>query len=133
MKTVEQPTDNSESSAEHTQNQPVTPVSFASTTQDRAEIAVPLPVGQEVPQVPPVQVPLLQVTSVASKANVAASMTSQQPGTLVMTQPQQQSEQCRKCGKKNHPTSCCHKKATCKNVKVRIIVLSFVLHLLKRN
>ena len=33
VKTVGQPTDNSESSAEHTQKQPVTPVSFASTTQ----------------------------------------------------------------------------------------------------
>ena len=77
VKTIEQPTDNSESSAEHTQNQPVTLVSFASTTQDRADIAVPPPVGQGVPQVPPVEVPLLQVTSVASEANVAVSMTSQ--------------------------------------------------------
>ena len=116
VRTIEQPTDNSKSSAEHTQNQPVTPVSFVSTTQDRVDIAVPPPVGQGVPQVPPVQVPLLQVTSVASKANVAASMTSQQSGTSVMTQPQQQSEQCRKCGKKNHPTSCCHKKATHKKM-----------------
>ena len=133
VRTIEQLTDNSESSAEHTQNQPVTLVSFASATQDRADIAVPPPVGQGVPQVPPVWVPLSHVTSVASKANVAASVTSQQSGTLVKTQPQQQSEQCRKCGKKNHPTSCCYKKVTCKNVKVRIIVLSFVLHLLKRN
>ena len=49
--------DNSESSAEHTQNQPVTPLSFASTTQDRVDIAVPPPVGQGVSQVTPVQVP----------------------------------------------------------------------------
>ena len=117
MKTVGQPMDNSESSAEHTQKQPVTPVSFVSTTQDRVDIAVPPPVGQGVPQVPPVWVPLLQVTSVASEANLAAPMTSQQSGTLVMTQPQQQSEQCRKCGKKNHSTSCCHKKVTCKKCK----------------
>ena len=77
VKTVEQPMDNTESSAEHTQNQPVTLVSFASTTQDRVDIAVPPPVGQGVPQVPPVWVPLSQITSVTSKANVAASMTSQ--------------------------------------------------------
>ena len=69
MNTIEQPTDNSESSAEHTQKQPVTPVSFMSTTQDRVDIAVPPAVGQVVPQVPPVQVPLLQVKSVASEAN----------------------------------------------------------------
>ena len=117
VKTIGQPMDNSESSAEHTQNQPVTPFSFTSTTQDRVDIAVPPPVGQGVPQVPPVWVPLLQVTSVASEANVVVSMTSQQSGTLVTTQPQQQSEQCRKCGKKNHPTSHCHKKVTCKKCK----------------
>ena len=109
--------DNSESSAEHTQNQPVTPVSFASTTQDSVDIAVPPPVGQGVPQVPPVWVPLSQITSVTSDSNVAASMTSQQSGTSVMTQPQQQSEQCRKCGKKIHPTSHCHKKVTCRKCK----------------
>ena len=117
VKTVEQPMDNPESSTEHTQNQPVTPVSFASTTQDRVDIAVPPPVGQGVPQVTPVWVPLLQITSVTSEANVAASVTSQQPGTSVTTQPQQQSEQCRKCGKKNHSTSCCHKKLTCRKCK----------------
>ena len=109
VKTIEQPMDNSESSAGHTQNQPVTLVSFASTTHDRVDIAVPPPVGQGVPQVPPVWVPLSQITSVTSEANAAASMTSQWSGTLVTTQPQQQSEQCRKCSKKNHPTSWCHK------------------------
>ena len=36
VRTIEQPTDNSKSSAEHAQKQPVTPLSFASTTQDRA-------------------------------------------------------------------------------------------------
>ena len=102
VKTIEQPMNNSESHAEHTQNQPVTPVTSASTTKDRVDIAVPPPVGQGVPQVPPVQVPLSQITSVTSEANVAASMTSQWSGTSVTTQPQQQSEQCRKCGKKNH-------------------------------
>ena len=103
VKTIEQPMDNSESSAEHTQNQPVTLVSCASTTQDRADIAVPPPVGQRVPQVPPVQVPLLQITSVTSEANVAASVTSQWSGTSVMIQPQQQSEQCRKVVRKIIP------------------------------
>ena len=109
--------DKSESSAEQTQDQPVTPVSFASTTQVRMDIAVPSPVGQGVPQVPPVWVPLLQITSVASMANVAVSMASQQSGTLVTTQPQQQTEQCRKYGKKNHPTSPCHQKVTCRKCK----------------
>ena len=117
MKIVEQPMDNPESSTEHTQNQPVTLVSFASTTQDRVDIAVPSPVGQGVPQVTPVQIPLSQITSVTSEANVAVSMTSQWSGTSVTTQPQQQSEQCRKCGKKNHPTSHCHKKVTCRKCK----------------
>ena len=114
---IEQPTDNSESSAEHTQNQPVTLVIFVSTTQDRVDIAVPPPVGQGVPQVPPVQVPLSQIRSVANEANVAVSVTSKQSGTSVTTQPQQQTEKCRKCGKKSHPTSCCHKKVTCKKCK----------------
>ena len=114
MRIVDQPVDKSESSAEQTQDQPVTPVSFASATQVRMDITVPSPVGQGVPQVPPVQVPLLQITSVASTANIAVSMASQQSGTSVTTQPQQQTEQCRKCGKKNHPTSCCHQKVTCR-------------------
>ena len=109
--------DNSESSAEHTQNQPVTPVSFASTTQDRVNIAVPPLVGQGVPQVSPVWIPLLQITSVTIEANVAVSMTSQWSGTSVTTQSHQQSEQCRKCGKKNHPTSHCCKKVTCRKCK----------------
>ena len=117
VRIVDQPVDRSESSAGQTPNQPVTPVSFASTTQVRMDIAVPLPVGQGVPQVPPVWVPLLQITSVASMANVAASMTSQQPMTLVTTQPQQQTDQCQKCGKKNHPTVCCHKKVTSRKCK----------------
>ena len=44
-------------------------------------------------------------------------MASQQSGTLVTTQPQQQTKLCRKCGKKNHPTSHCHKKVTCRKCK----------------
>ena len=96
MRIVDQPVDKSEFSAEQTQNQPVTPVSFASTTQVRMEIAVPSPVGQGVPQVPPVWVPLSQIAIVASMANIAVSKVSQQSETLATTQPQQQTEQCRK-------------------------------------
>ena len=117
MRIVDQPVNKSESSAEQTQDQPVTPVSFASATQVRMDIAVPSPVGQGVPQVQPVWVPPSQITSVASMANVTVSMASQQSGTLATTQPQQQTEQCRKCGKKNHPTSCCHQKVTCRKSK----------------
>ena len=117
MRIVDQPVDKSESSAEQTQSQPVTPVSFVSTTQVRTDIAVPSPVGQGVPQVPPVQVPLSQIKSVASMVNVAASMTSQQSGTMVTTQSHQQTEQCQKCGKKNHCTMHCHKKVTCRKCK----------------
>ena len=49
MRIVDQPVDKSESSAGQTLNQPVTPVSFVSTTQVRMDTAVPLPVGQGVP------------------------------------------------------------------------------------
>ena len=60
-------------------------------------------------------VPLSQITSVASTANMAASLISQQSGTSAATQPQQQTDaQCKKCGKKNHSTACCHKKVNCK-------------------
>ena len=58
MRIVDKPLDKSESSAGQTPNKPVTPVSFVSTTQVRMDIAVPLSVGQGVPQVPPVWVPL---------------------------------------------------------------------------
>ena len=125
MRIVDQPVDKSESSAEQTQNQPVTPVSFASSTQVRMDTAVPSPVGQGVPQVPPVWVPLSQITSVTSMANVAVSTASQQSGTLATTQPQQQTEQCRKCGKKNHPTSCCHQKVTCRKCKGKDHIAKF--------
>ena len=110
--------DQSDSSTAQTQRQPVTPVSFASTTQVRMDTVVPPTVSQVIPQVPPVWVPLLQITSVASRANVAASSISQQSGTSAMTQPQQQTNvQCKKCGKKNHSTVHCHKKVTCKQCK----------------
>ena len=110
--------DQSGSSPAQTQRQPVTPVSFVSTTQVRMDTVVPPTVSQVIPQVPPVQVPLLQITSVASMANVAASLISQKSGTSATTQPQQQTDvQCKKCGKKNHSTMHCHKKVTCKQCK----------------
>ena len=69
------------------------------------DTVVPSTVSQVPPQVPPVWVPLSQITSVASMANVAVSLTSQQSETSAATQNQQQTDvQCRKCGKKNHFT-----------------------------
>ena len=133
MRIVDQPVDKSESSAEQTQNQHVTPVSFASATQVRMDIAVPSPVGQGVPQVPPVWVPLSQITSVASMANIPVSMASQQSGTSITTQPQQETEQCRKYGKKNHPTSHCHQRVTCRKCKCKDHSAKFVLCLIRRN
>ena len=81
-------------------------------------MVVPPTVSQVIPQVSPVWVPLSQIKSVASMANVAASLISQQPGASATTQPQQQTDvQCKKCGKKNHSTTHCHKKVTCKQCK----------------
>ena len=90
VKIVEQPMDQSYSSTAQTQRQLVTLVSFVSTTQVRMDTVVPPPVSQVIPQVPPVQVPLAHITSVASMANMAASLISQQSGTSATTQPQQQ-------------------------------------------
>ena len=56
--------DQSGSNTAQTQAQPVTPVSFASTTQVRMDTMVPPTVSQVPPQVPPVWVPLSQITSV---------------------------------------------------------------------
>ena len=117
VKIAEQLMDQSDSSKAQTQRQPVTPVSFASTTQVRMDIVVPSTVSQVIPQVPPVQVPLSQITSVASMANMAVSLISQQSGTSAATQPQQQTNvQYKKCGK-NHSTMHCCKKVTCKQCK----------------
>ena len=93
VKIVEQPMDQSDSSRAQTQIQPVTPVSFASTTQVRMDTVILPTVSQVTPQVPPVQVPLSQITSVASTSNMASSLISQQSGTSVATQPQQQTVQ----------------------------------------
>ena len=86
VKIVEQLMDQSDSSTAQAQRQPVTLVSFASTTQVRMDMVVPPPISQVIPEVPPVQVPLSQITSVASMANVAASLISQQSGTSAATQ-----------------------------------------------
>ena len=97
------------------QEKPITPVSFVSTTQVQMDTAVPPPVSQASPQVVPVWVPLLQITSVASNSNVALSLMSQQMEMTGTSQNQQWTEsQCRKYGKKNHQTTCCHKKVVCK-------------------
>ena len=111
VKIVDHLMDQSDCSTAQTQRQLVTLVSFASTTQVGMNTVVPSTVSQVIPKVPPVQVPLSQITNVASMANVAASLISQQSGTSATTQPQQQTNiQCKKCGKKNHSTTCCHKK-----------------------
>ena len=88
------------------------------------DTAIPLPASQVPPQVMPVQVPLSQITSVASTSNVAPSLMLHQTEMTVMSQDQQWTEsQCRKCGKGNHPTTQCHKKVTCKQcTMVRITV-----------
>ena len=80
------------SSASLTQEQPVTLVSFASTTQVRMDTVVHPPVSQMPPQVLPVWVPLSQITSVASTSNVASSSTSHQMEMLATSQNQQQTE-----------------------------------------
>ena len=57
VKMVDQPMDQSGSSTAQIQAQPVTPVSFVSTTQVRMDTVVTPTVNQVPPQVPPVQVP----------------------------------------------------------------------------
>ena len=101
VKMVDQPLDQPGSSTAQTAALLVILVSFASTTQVRMDTVVPPTVSQVPPQVPPVWVPLLQITSVASMAKVAVSLTSQQSGTSAATQIQQHTDaQCRKCDKK---------------------------------
>ena len=91
------------SNAAPAQEQPVTPVSFVSTTQVRMDTAIPPPVSQVPPQVTPLWVPLSQITNVASTLNVAPSLTSQQTEMTGTSRDQQWTEsQCRRCGKKNH-------------------------------
>ena len=97
------------SSAVLTQEQPATPFSVTLVSMDTA---IPPPASQVPPQVTPVQVPLSQITNVASTSNVAPSLISHQMEMTVTSQDQQWTEA--QCGKKNHPTTQCHKKVTCK-------------------
>ena len=121
------------SSAALTQEQHVTPVSFASITQVRMDTTIPPPASQVPPQVTPVWVPLSQITSVASTSNVAPSLTSHQMEMTVTSQDQQLIEsQCRKCGKKNHPTTQCSKNVA-RSAMVRITVLNTVLQLINQS
>ena len=68
---TDQPVVQPSSNTPPVQEKPVTPVSFASSTQVRMDTAIPPPVSQVPPQVTPVRVPLSQITSVASTSNVA--------------------------------------------------------------
>ena len=90
----------------HVQTQ-VTPVSFASTTQVRTDIPVPPTVNQMVPSTQELRVPLLQITSVASTLNTQTPSQTQEQNT----------DPCRKCGRKNHKTDKFRKKVTCKNCR----------------
>ena len=99
---MNQPSSNAVPAQEH----PVALVSFLSTTQVRMDTAVPPPVSQVQPQVPPVWVSLSQITSVASTSNEAPSLMSHQTEMRDTNQNQQGTEaQCRKCAKRNHPTT----------------------------
>ena len=110
------------SSTSLTQEQPVKLVSFASTTQIRMDTVVHPPVSQMPPQVLPLWVLLSQITSVASTSNMASSLTSHQTEMLATSQNQQWTElQCRKSAKKNHSTTHCCKKVTCKQCKGNVI------------
>ena len=115
---VDQLMTHSGASATPEQGQLVTLVSFASTMQVWMDTEVPPLASQTVPQVPPVWVPLSQIISVASTANMAASLTPQQLTTSATMQHQRVTDaQCKKCGRKNHPTTQCHKTVTCKQCK----------------
>ena len=85
----------------------VTLVSFASTTQVRTDIPVPPTVNQAVPPTQELRVPLSQITSVASTLNTQTPSQAQGQNT----------DPCRKCGRKNHKTDKCRKKVTCKNCR----------------
>ena len=85
----------------------VTPVTFASTTQVRTDIPVPSTVNQMVCPTPELRVPLSQITSVTSTLNTQTPSQAQGQNT----------DPCRKCGRKNHKTDKCRKKVTCKNCR----------------
>ena len=84
-----------------------TPVSFASTTQVRLDVPIPPTVNPVAPSTSMGMVPILQNPGVSSMVNTQST-----------SQPQDHnSDPCRKCGKKNHTTDKCKKKALCKKCK----------------
>ena len=85
----------------------ITLVSFASTTQFRTDIPVPPTVNQMVPPTQGLRVPLSQITSVASTLNTQTPSLTQEQNT----------DPCRKCGRKNHKIDKCRKKVTCKKCR----------------
>ena len=90
----------------HVQMQ-VTPVSFVSTTQVRTDVPVLPTVNQMVPPAQELRVPLSQITSVASTLNTQTPSQTKEQDT----------DPCRKCGRKNHKADKCRKKVTCKNCR----------------
>ena len=79
-----------------------TPVSFASTTQVRSDVPIPPTVNPVAPSTSMGMVPVLQNPGVSSMVNTQST-----------SQPQDHnSDPCRKCGKKNHTTDKCKKKAS---------------------
>ena len=84
-----------------------TPVSFASTTQVRLDVPISPTVNPVAPSASMGMVPTLQNQGVSSMVNTQST-----------SQPQDHSSNpCRKCGKKNHTTDKCKKKASCKKCK----------------
>ena len=98
----------------HVQMQ-VTPVSFVSTSQVRTYIPVPPTVSQMVPPAEELRVPLSQITSVASTLNTQSPSQTQEQNT----------DPCRKCGRKNHKTSV-ERKSHARIVERRITAQNFV-------
>ena len=81
-----------------------TPVSFVSTTQVRLDVPIPPTVNPVAPSTSMAMVPASQNPGVSSMVNTQST-----------SQPQDcSSDPCRKCGKKNHTTDKCKKKASCK-------------------
>ena len=81
--------------------------SFASNTQVRSDVPMPPTVNPVVPSTSIGMVPISQNPGVSSTVNTQST-----------SQPQDcNSNPCRKCGKKNHTTDKCKKKASCKKCK----------------
>ena len=84
-----------------------TPVSFVSTAQVRLDVPIPPTVNPVAPSTSMGTVPILQNPGVSSTVNTQST-----------SQPQDcNSDPCRKCGKKNHMTDKCKRKASCKKCK----------------